>query len=150
MDIKNHTTPAKLEYYAFMWSEVRLFVAALALFLGGYPPIIYFLPIPGLYGLLYVGLKLAWLVSGIAAAYLLYRWHTGGQKLFGSKDTKDTVAFMVMCVSGINLGLVGVLGTNIGMSITSNYIVFVIASVAYLTAAYHLYNQWKAYGRKVF
>ena len=109
MDLNEHTTSAKLEYYSFLWSEVRLLIAAIALLIGGYPPIIYFLPVPALYGLLYMGLKVAWLVSGAAAAYLLYRWYSGGQRLFGKKETLDTVAFFVCVVSGINLGFFGIL-----------------------------------------
>lgn len=150
MDIKEHTHPDKLERYSFLWSEARLVVAAVALLLGGYPPVLYFLAFSPLYGIVSLLLKLAWIISGVAAGYLLYRWYTGGQKIFGGSDMKDNVAFFVSVISGINLGIVGILGKNIGMSMTSNYIVFVIVALLYLAAAYHLYTRWKAKGEKLF
>lgn len=150
VDIKAYTTPAKLERFSFLWSEARLLIAAVALLLGGIPPVLYFLQIPALYGLIGLLLKLAWIVSGVASAYLLYRWYTGGQKVFGGSDKKDMVTFFISVVSGINLGIVGLLGTNVGMSITSNYIVFVITAVLYLFAAYQLYTRWKKNGQKIF
>ena len=149
MDIKEHTQPAKLERYSFLWSEVRLVIAAVALLLGGIPPALYLLPIPALYGLIIVLLKLAWIVSGAASAYLLYRWYIGGRKVFGGNDMKDNVAFFVSVISGINLGIVGLLGTNIGMARTSNYIVVVIGALLYLAAAYQLYTRWKSHGEKI-
>ena len=150
MSYEKHLQPHNLERYAFLWSEARLVVAAVALFIGGIPPVLYFLPISGLYPLVTLGLKLSWLISGVASAYLLFRWQSGGQHLFGHKDTKDLVAFMVSAVSGINLGFVGLIGTNIGMSITSNYFVFVITALAYLASAAYLYQRWSAHGQKVF
>ena len=70
--------------------------------------------------------------------------------LFGKKDTKDTVAFFVSVISGINLGLVGLLGRNIGMSISSNYTVFVVVAVVYVVSAGYLYKRWNESGRKLF
>ena len=146
----HHFTPHKLERYAFLWSEVRLIVAAIALFIGGVPPVLYFFPGFALSGLVVLLLKLSWIISGVSALYLLYRWFTGGQKLFGHKDMKDTVAFFVMMISGINLGLVGLLGQNIGMSIASNYGVFVVTALVYLAAAFHLYKRWGSHGKHLF
>jgi len=143
-NLQHHTHPDALEKYAFFWSEVRLIIAALALFLGGTPPVLLLFSAHGLVGLL---LKLSWIVSGVASAYLLYRWFSGGQKLFGHKNTKDTIAFFVMVLSGINLGVVGLIGNNIGMSISSSYAVFVITAVIYLVSAYHLYTRWNAAGK---
>ena len=150
MNLKHHTHPDNLERYAFLWSEVRLVIAAIALFIGGIPPVLYFLPGVGSFGLVNLALKLAWIISGVSAAYLFYRWLHAGQKLFGHSNMKDTAAFVVMVVSGINLGLVGLIGNNIGMSISSSYAVFVITAVVYLVSAYHLYTRWKAHGRKLF
>jgi len=53
-------------------------------------------------------------------------------------------------VSGINLGLTGVLGNNIGMSITSNQFVFIIVGLLYLATAYHLQQRWNTSGQKIF
>jgi len=149
MDITTHAQPDKLEKYSFLWSEVRLIIAAVALLIGGIPPILFLTPV-ALYGLAAILLKLAWIISGAASAYLLYRWYTGGQKVFGGNDKKDMIAFFVSVVSGLNLGIVGLLGTNIGMSILSNYLVFVITAVIYLVAAGYLFKRWKANGRRVF
>jgi hypothetical protein len=132
-----------------MWSEARLVIAALALFIGGYPPVLYFFP-------MFVGttmpfLKLSWIISGVASAYLLYRWHGGERRLFGERHQKDTYAFFVSVVSGLNLGLTGLLGQNIGMSVASgNQILYVLTGAAYLWAAWQLYTQWKGHSRRVF
>lgn len=149
MDIKEHTTPSMLEKYSFMWSEARLVVAALALFLGGVPPLYYFLKIPALYGLERSLLQLAWIISGLASAYLLYRW-SKVKTVFGGKNQLDFGAFFVMVVSGINLGLTGILGSNIGMSISSNRGLFLIVGLLYLASLYHLNKRWKENGNKIF
>ncbi len=135
-----------IEKYSFLWSEARLIIAAVALFMGGVPPVYRFLPIAAIVSFL----GLAWILSGVAAAYLLYRWQTSGQKLFGAKNQKDTGAFFVMVISGINLGLAGLLGKNIGMSISTNYIVFVLVGLLYLASAWYLYQRWNSHGQKIF
>lgn len=147
MNIQAHLEPARLEKYSFIWSEARLVIAALALLMGGFPPLA-LLPLPS--GLLTTILTLSWIISGAAAGYLLYRWHTGGQTLFSGKDKLDTAAFFVCVVSGINLGIVGVFSTNIGMSIASSYPVFVITAVAYIASAVHLHRRYKAHGGRLF
>lgn len=137
--------------YSFLWSEARLIIAAVALLIGGTPPILKiggFMPF--LFGLAYALLRLSWLVSGAASIYLGYLWFSGDKKLFGGKETLDTIAFLVSIVSGINLGLVGVTGNNIGMSIVYNYPIFIITALIYLASAYHLYSRWKASGERVF
>lgn len=149
MDIQDHTHPDALEKYSFWWSEARLIVAAVALIAGGIPPIYMVTPY-ALYGLVGLGLKLAWLVSGAAAIYLAYRWNAGGRKLFGGSDTKDTAAFAVMVVSGINLGLAGLVSQNIGMIISHNKIVFIVVAAVYVVAAYQLYARWSASGKRMF
>lgn len=146
MDIKEHTHPDKLERYSFLWSEARLIIAALALFLGGVPPALLLLPI----ALTLLLLKVAWIISGLAAGYLLYRWYKNNQMIFGGKGPRDTTAFFVSVVSGINLGLAGLFGRNIGMTISSNPFIFMLVGVLYILAAVHLYRRWKATGEKVF
>jgi len=137
-----------LEWYAFAWSEVRLLIAAVALLLGGVPPILFITP-SAVVGVVALLLALSWVLSGVAAAYLVYRWYLSGRKLFGASDRKDMAAFLVLAVSGINLGLVPFF-SNLGMSISSNYVVFVVVAVAYVWSAYHLYRRWKAHGEKIF
>jgi len=134
----------KLEKYSFLWSEVRLVIAALALFLGGVPPV---------YRLGFVGvaplLTLCWVISGVAAVYLLFRWNKT-KLLFGGKNKWDMWAFFVMVISGINLGLAGLLARNIGMSILSGQLVFLVVGIIYLASAYRLWKRWKAHGEKLF
>src|SRR4051812_7872510 len=95
--------PQDIALYSFWWSEARLLIAAVALLLGGVPPI-YLLAPPSLFGLARLGLVLCWIVSGLASGYLLYRWYDSGQKLFGHKDHTDTITFLILVISGINLG----------------------------------------------
>lgn len=140
----DHMSSDKLERYSFLWSEVRLVVAAVALFLGGVPPITRFAP--GLSGTL----PLAWIISGLVSAYLLYQWNARGRRLFGGTTPLDMYAFFVSVVSGLNLGLVPIVGTNIGMSLSSNRGLLVIVGLLYLVAANHLYRRWNASGQKIF
>jgi hypothetical protein len=140
----------QLERYSFLWSEARLLIAALALILGGVPPIVWILGGSAYFGIVGLVLKLAWIASGIAAAYLLYRWYANGMRVFGQKHTKDLLAFGVMIVSGLNLGLVGLVGTNIGMTISSSRPVFIIVAILYIFSAYYLYQRWRAHGEKLF
>lgn len=147
--LHKHLKPQDMERYAFIWSEARLVVAAVALLIGGVPPI-YLIAPPMLFGIARGGLIAAWILSGLASLYLFYHWWQGGQKVFGKKDPKDTVAFLVMVVSGINLSLVAITGTNFGMSILSGRLVFFVTAAAYLFVAFHLYARWKSHGRKLF
>lgn len=142
----------QLEWWSFVWSEVRLLIAAVALFIGGVPPALFVaLQMPDLLGVVMLVLKLCWLLSGAAAGYLLYRWFSGERMLFGRKNNaKDTAAFLVMTISGLNLGFVGLTGQNIGMSMSSSYAVFVVVGILYLIAALYLYQRWSAHGQKVF
>lgn len=148
MDLKHHTHPDNLERYSFLWSEARLVIAAGALFLGGVPPFLRYAP-PAFYGLMGVLNTLAYLISGAAAVYLLVRWNPH-RKVFGGSQRYDAGAFFVLVASGVNLGIVGLMGTNIGMSISRNYTLFVIVGILYLASAYHLWKRWNAHGQKLF
>jgi hypothetical protein len=147
MDSHTFFQPAQLERNSFLWSEARLVIAAVALFLGGVPPLVRFV---GYSGATLGLLKLAWIVSGVASAYLAYRWYTGGQKVFGGKDQKDIAAFAVSVLSGLNLGWTGLSGNNVGMSIASGSVVFIAAGAIYLVAAWHLWSRWKANHERLF
>lgn len=152
MNYKHHLHPDRLERYSFLWSEARLVIAALALFMGGVPPAVSMafalsMPVAGLIGGL---LTLSWIISGIASAYLLYRWISIGKKIFGMRNRHDLAAFLVSVISGINLGLTGLTGRNIGMTIFPGYLFFLIAAIAYLIAAWHLWRRWKSHGERLF
>ncbi|HEX9664886.1 MAG TPA: hypothetical protein VGA49_03640 [Patescibacteria group bacterium] len=150
MNFKHQTQSDQLDRYSFLWSQARLILAAIALFLGGVPPILAFLPIAGLYGLLSSLLTLAWIISGLAAGYMIYRWNQNNQKIFGGKNQKDTIAFFISVVSGLNLGLAGLSGKNIGMSISSLSIVFILVGILYLATAIYLQQRWNASKQKLF
>jgi hypothetical protein len=138
----------QLEKYSFLWSEVRLVIAAIALLIGGVPPIFLIAP-PAMSALTVLGLKTAWVISGLASGYLLYRWYDGGQKVFGGKDHKDTLAFLVLVISGLNLGFAGVFGKNLGMTITTNRVVFLLVAALYAYVAWHLWMRAQKHGGKL-
>lgn len=152
MELKDHTTPDKLVRYSFLWSEVRLVVAAASLIFGATPVVYRILG----YSLGLVGplLMLAWIISGLAGAYLLYRWYTGGMQLFGGRNMTDKAAFAINVVSGIHLGIAGLSGINIGMRVVGPLgiltPVVIVAGLAYLWSAYHLWKRWKASGETIF
>jgi uncharacterized membrane protein YuzA (DUF378 family) len=146
MNYKNFFQPGQVEMRTFLWSQARLVVAAVALFLGGIPPILLVLNGTIVFGLL----KLAWIISGVASAYLGYRWYNNGQRVFGGKDRNDTIAFLVSVISGLNLGWTGLAGINIGMSIASNRVIFFLVGAVYVWAAYTLQQRYNAYGHKLF
>ncbi|MDP1689127.1 MAG: hypothetical protein Q8L47_03280 [bacterium] len=145
--------PKELEKYSFLWSEIRLIIAAIALFLGGIPPIYKIMPYDAFGGLVGILLKLCWIISGATALYLLYKWNKSGQKLFNEKDPKDLITFIVLIVSGVNLGIAGLLGNNIGMSMIpydSRSLIFIIVGAIYLFAAYNLFIKWQKNSNKLF
>ena len=150
MNLEGYTKPRELERMSFLWSEARLVIAAAALFLGGIPPILIILPVPAMLGQVGMLLTLSWLISGVASGYLLYRWFTGDKKLFGGSNMKDIAAFLVCAVSGINLGLAGITGSNLGMSFTMNYVIFLAVAALYLVSAGYLFMRWNKFGQKLF
>lgn len=150
MNFQEHAKPENLLKYSFIWSEIRLIIASVALFLGGIPPLIRLNPFSGLYEILGTLLTLCWIISGITSGYLIYRWNIGGRILFGRKNTIDTVTFFVMIVSGFNLGIAGLFKTNIGMSISSNDVLFVAVGLLYLFSVWHLFKEWKRFNKKLF
>ncbi len=149
MEINEYKNPNALERYSFWWSEARLVIAAVALFLGGTSPVWFITP-PIIKGVIGILLGLCWIVSGIVSVYLLYRWFNAKKMLFGGKMTRDIVAFFVNIISGLNLGITGVSGDNPGMSITTNRFIFVIVGLVYLWSALYLYRRFVAHGRKLF
>jgi hypothetical protein len=150
MKLKKYTKPDQLERYSFLWSEARLVIAAIALFSGGVPVVYLIFPASGLYRILSPFLTLTWLISGLASGYLLYRWNDNKQRLFRGKKNIDTGAFFVSVVSGINLGIAGLLGTNVGMAISSNRFILTVVALLYLAAAIYLFMRWNASKRKIF
>jgi len=62
----------------------------------------------------------------------------------------DMAALGVSIVSGINLGLTGILGRNIGLGISANTVILIVVGIVYLAAAYRLYTRWSSFGKKIF
>jgi uncharacterized membrane protein YuzA (DUF378 family) len=140
--------PRTIDTYSFWWSETRLLIAAMALFLGGVPPIYLLIP-PSMYEVTLIGLKIAWIVSGLSAIHLIYRWYHTGQRLFGHKDHKDTLAFLLLILSGLNLGFAGVFGVNLGMSVAGGWLLFLMG-ILYLLAAYQLMSSFRRNKNRIY
>lgn len=138
-----------LDSFSFWWSEIRLGIAAVALFIGGVPPVFLFVQ-PSMYALVGLLLKIAWIISGLSAGYLLYRWYDTGQKLFGHKDHRDILAFLMLVLSGLNLGFAGLFGQNLGMAVTSSHLVFVVVGFIYVFSAWQLWKSYKGNRSRVF
>lgn len=139
----NHTSPEKLTRYSFFWSEARLVIAAVSLIFGATPIVYTIAPFSFIIQLI----MLAWIISGLASLYLLYRWFSDGWKVFGGKNKTDIVAFAIMVISGINLGIAGLALGNIGMKLTPPAVftvVMIITGLVYLWTAYHLWRRWSA------
>ena len=149
MSINEHTSPEKLERYAFLWSIARMVIAAFSLFFGAMP-IIYRLGSSSSFSSI---LPLLWLISGASAAYLLYLWHNAGHSLRAGNDNKSRAAFLIMIISGLNLGLAAV-GSNLGMNLVWDMpiadILFKVTAILYLLVAHYLFTQWKANGERLF
>jgi len=146
--MNDYLKPHNLERWSFFWSEARLVIAAVALFIGGVPPLL-LLANSSSFSLILLVLQICWIISGLASGYMLYRWMKR-KTLFGRKNTLDTAMFAVSVISGLNLGITGVLGRNIGMSIFGSNLVFILTGLVYLAAAIYLYRRWKEYGEKIF
>ena len=150
MDVQEHTKPENMLRYSFLWNEARLVIAAISLLWGATPVLSRFMSSSG-YGI-YV---ICSVISGVVGVYLLYLWNKAGRKLFGGNDRKDLIAFMIATLSGVHLGLGGLLGTNIAMSIIGySGLLFTLAVIVtgllYLWSAWHLWQQYKTHGEKLF
>lgn len=134
-----------------MWSEARLIISAVALFLGGVSPLLGLFPTADHYSAVWPILKISWIISGITSAYLLYRW-SEKKTLFGKKNLWDRIAFLVTVVSGLNLGVTGFLGTNIGMSLVEgrSEMVFIVTGMIYVATAIYLLMRWKDSDQRIF
>lgn len=150
MNIHEHTTPEMLVRYAFLWSLARLVIAAFSLFFGA-TPIIYH--VMGFGNMAMSLLPLFWLISGVASIYLLYRWYKAGMTVFGGKDAKDMVFFLIMVVTGLNLGYAAI-GTNLGMGMVWDVpvaaLIFKATALLYLAVAYMMWKGWTDHNESLF
>ena len=153
MDIQEHTTPERLLRYAFLWSIARMMIGAVSLFFG---------VMPVLYRLMSSAantpLTLAYLITLAASGYLVYLWFSKHDKrVFGDDDMKDKVAFLIMSVTGLNLGLSAIINDNIGIGLMQTVfsydlgeLLFKAVAVIYLAVAYYLWKRWKENGEELF
>lgn len=123
--------------------------AAVALFIGGVPVVWFVMPV-GLFGLTRFLLTIAWIISGCASVYLLYRWYKNKQMIFGRKKPLEQVLFLIAAITGINLGIAGLFGQNIGMTIFNSHGLFILMGLADIATAWYLYARWKEAGEKLF
>ncbi|MBS3902948.1 MAG: hypothetical protein KGZ30_01065 [Anaplasmataceae bacterium] len=145
-----HSQPELLDTYTFLWSEARLVIASIALLSGGVPVLMLIFKVSFFFGAVRMILALTWIISGIASLYLLYRWYQKKWRLFGRKELIDQIAFLVSCISGINLGLTGLTGNNLGLSLTSSYGLLILTAFLYLWSAFHLAQRWRSSGKRIF
>ena len=138
------------ERYSFLWSEARLIIGSIALLIGGVPPVLFILPFSATASIVSFFLRLAWIISGVASAYLLMRWYKEGMVVFRKKDWLDILALFVSIVSGLNLGFTGLFGENPGMTINSSYPIFLLTAVIYVATAVYLYKRWNEHSQKLF
>jgi len=150
MNTEEFTNKNNLERFSFLWSQARLVIAAAALFLGGIPVLSFVLRAVSLYGIVSAILTISWIISGAASLYLLYMWNKEGRKLFGGRSRYDTLLFLVSVISGVNLGLAGLLRTNVGLTISSNRAVLMVVGLIYLYSAWHLQKRWNSSDKKIF
>jgi hypothetical protein len=138
-----------LTTYAFFWTLARLCISVVALLIGSPPALILFSFEPA-YGFAWLFLRLSWIISGVAASYLLYRWLTAKGYVFDKATRKDTIALAVAIVSGLNLGFAGLFGTNIGLSFFTAYLFWLIGAGFYAWSAHHLFTRFRQSGNKLF
>lgn len=145
IDWETHLKPGNLERCAFYWLWGLLLVSALALLVGVNQPH------PKFFRPLYWPMQeLAWLLSGIAAVYLVYRWQQADRQLFPDGKihfvNKDKLAFWLMILTGLNVGLTSVIGHNIFLSLFWDRLIHGVVMIACLAAAYHLHLRYHAVG----
>lgn len=149
VDIHSHMQADKLERYAFLWSLARMVIAAFSLFFGAMPIAYRLLMGSSVMSLL----PLFWLISGAASVYLVYIWFKKGQMVFGGKVRNDTIAFLIMIVTGLNLGYTAI-GSNIGMNLVWDMpiadLLFKATGIIYLVVAYYLWKRWNASQQNLF
>ncbi len=134
---------------AFFWTLARLGISMVALVIGS-PPVLLFFSFAPAYGFAWLFLRLSWILSGVTAAYLLYRWFNAKGYVFDKATRKDMIALGIAIVSGLNLGVTGLIGTNPGLSVFSAYLFALVAAGAYAWTAHHLYQRFQQSGHKLF
>lgn len=144
MDFSQHN----LIKYSFYWLMLLLLFSAGAMFLGARPPVTLIFGYSS--SAVWSILDICWIVSGVAAAYLVYQWQQHNRQVFGGRETKDRIAFWFMIVVGLNMGVAGIFGPNLFLNMFENKVVYVVAGGVCLIQAYHLWNRWRKSGEVLF
>lgn len=145
MDLNEHKKPENLLKYAFYYNEARLVLAGITLLIGKMSPVLIYFYIPVITVLAALLMSIAWILAGVAAAYLLYLWFKAEKKLWGEDNPTDRAAFAIAIISGLHLGWAGLTGTNIGFAILPFLgLVMPLAGLLYLWSAFHLGKRFKA------
>lgn len=95
----------KLESYALVWLLGGVYLSAVALVVGVHTPtnLIYTYLHHTIFNIAYALHTPIVLVSGLAAAFLLYRWHIIRWRVFGEGNLIDRAAVIVLLVFGFDL-----------------------------------------------
>jgi len=94
-------------------------------------------------------LDIAWIVSGIAAGYLVYEWLQHSRQVFrGNRNA--TYAFWFMILTGVNVGIAGILGPNLFLNIFSSSLFHYVTGALCLFAAIYLFIAWRRSGGVIF
>ena len=146
--MEEHMTPAKLERYAFFWLIGLLALSAIAMLLGARPlaHVVFGYSSNSINSLL----NLSWIISGVAALFLAYQWTKHSKQVFGGNDKKDLAAFLIMLLTGFNLGIYGILGQNYILNINDSFAYLIILSALCIWSGYHLWTRWTESGERVF
>jgi uncharacterized membrane protein YuzA (DUF378 family) len=144
----DHFHPDNLEKYSFYWLLASLSLTVLSLLLGGYP--IAYKILGSSFPFLSLLLTISWILTGAAAVYLLYRWNKGGKRLFITKKQYDLPAFLIATITGLNIGIYGVISQNILMQIFMNSIFYTIGGVLYAVVVVYLWKRWQDSGQHLF
>ena len=139
--------PHNLEKYSFYWLIASLALTVISLLMGGSPIAMTVFGYGALVSLL---LKISWILSGAAGGYLLYRWYTAERTLFGEKRNQDLAAFMVATITGVNIGIYGIIQQNILMMMFMASIFNTIGAVLYVVVVIYLWRRWQESGGNLF
>jgi len=144
MNVQEIIKNKSLLEWVFAWNQLRLVIAGATLVLAKQSPILMYLYIPLITPLAASLMSLAWIISGLAGAYLIYAWNKAGRTIFGGNERKDVIAFWIATITGVHLGIAGLVGLNIGFSVTPMAIstpIMIAAGLAYFWSAYHLHSR---------
>lgn len=140
--MNDYLDSVRLDRLAIWWSLVRMVLVASVLLFGA-------VPLLGQLVFLSPFVPWLWVVSGLFSVYLGYRWFVSDMKLVSHNDLLSTLSFLLVILSGLNLGLAS-FSQNFGMFLVEDVLMsdFIVKAVGvlYLLVAGYLYRQWSESG----